>query len=183
MGDWFQTIADVDASPDDAEDLAAATLAWLTENGIVIAAATDCVLSGLGHAPGPHYTTAVTEPDPALLTLRTNGVQFDTGRTVFYSMGTDQITCPRCRHTIALADPQDDPNDAWQELAQTLGIWYDGGERPCPNCARPVGLNDWIWSPPWGFGHLGITFWNWPPLNRSFLTEIATRLGEPPRVC
>jgi hypothetical protein len=180
VGDWFQTIADVDATPDEAEGLATATLAWLTESGIVIGEATDCVLAGLGHAPGPRYTTAVIEPDPVLLTLRTNGVRFDTGRTVFYSMGADQITCPHCQHTIALADEHGDPNDAWQELSETIGIWYDGGsdERRCPNCARAVGLNDWNCSPPWGFGNLGITFWNWPPLDPRFLTEITTRLGH-----
>jgi hypothetical protein len=180
VGDWFQTIADVEATSDDAEGLAAATLAWLTESGIVIGEATDCVLAGLGHAPGPRYTTAVTQAEPVLLRLRTNGVAFDTGRTVHFSMGADKVTCPYCRHTIALTDEHGDPNDAWQDLSDTIGIWYDGGsgERPCPNCARAVDLNDWTWSPPWGFGNLGITFWNWPQLSPQFLAEMTTRLGH-----
>jgi hypothetical protein len=42
-------------------------------------------LSGLAHGPGPQYATAVTEADPGLLSLRTNGVQVITGRTVFHS--------------------------------------------------------------------------------------------------
>jgi endogenous inhibitor of DNA gyrase (YacG/DUF329 family) len=180
MGEWFQTIADVEATPDAAEDLAAATLAWLIASGIVVAEETDCALSGLAHAPGPRYLTAVVEADPSLFTLRTNGVQFDTGRAVHYSMGADEVTCPRCQHTVALTDERGAPNDAWQDLADTIDVWYSGGtgERPCPHCGYAVGLNDWTWSPPWGFGYLGITFWNWPPLHPRFLAGIGERLGH-----
>jgi hypothetical protein len=180
MSNWFQTIADVEASPEEAEALATAILAWLADTGIVVAEATDCAGPTLGHAPGPAYATAVTEPDPHLLTLNTNGVAFDTDRAVHFSMGADQITCPYCKHAIALTDEQGDPNQAWQDLSETIGIWYDGGsgDRPCPNCGRAVDLNDWTWSPPWGFGYLGITFWNWPTLNPQFLTAIAARLGH-----
>jgi hypothetical protein len=48
----------------------------------------------------------------------------------------------------------------------------------CPHCGHSVGLNDWTWSPPWGFGYLGITFWNWPPVKSEFLAEIGDRLGH-----
>jgi len=164
VGDWFQTIADVEASSDEAEPLAAAALAWLVETGIVLAEATDCVLSGRGHAPGPRYATAVTEADPGLLALRTNGVEAITGRSVFYSMGAEDVTCPHCRQVTVLNDDRGHPNDAWQALSDTIDAWFDGGrgEHPCPRCGHLVGLNEWTWSPPWGFGHLGIKFWNWP---------------------
>lgn len=180
MGDWFQTIADVEATPNEAERLVAAVLAWLVESGIVLAETTDCALSDLGHAPGPRYATAVVEADPGLLTSRTNGVEFITGRTVFYSMGAEHVMCPHCGQLAALTDERGNPNDAWHALSDTIGVWFDGGrgEHPCPGCGHLVGLNEWTWSPPWGFGHLGITFWNWPQLNPSFLSEVSQRLGH-----
>jgi hypothetical protein len=180
VGDWFETIADVEAAADEADGLAAATLAWLVNTGVVLAEPTTCVLSGLAHAPGPQYATAVTEADPGLLSLRTNGVQVITGRTVFFSMGADRVTCPACGHSTELSDQGGQPNHAWHELSETIGVWFDGGTgtHACLNCGNLVDLNDWTWSPPWGFGYLGITFWNWPPLAPHFLAEVSRRLGH-----
>ncbi len=182
MGDWYQTIADVQATPDESADLAATVLAWLVDAGIVLGEPTDCVLSGegQGYPPGPNYAAAVTEAEPHLLALRTNGVAVVTGRTVFYSMGADTVTCPACGRRTELTDEDGEPNDAWHELSDTISVWFDGGSgtHACPNCRNPVELNDWTWSPPWGFGHLGFTFWNWPPLNPQFLAEAARRLGH-----
>jgi predicted RNA-binding Zn-ribbon protein involved in translation (DUF1610 family) len=174
MSEWFQTIADVEATADEAEGLAAATLAWLVETGIVVAEETDCVLGRAGHAPGPRYAAAVTETYPGLLTLHTNGVEVITGQTVFFSMGADDVTCPHCGQVTNLE------GDAWQALSDTIGVWYDGGtgEHPCPGCGKAVGLNDWTWSPPWGFGYFGLKFWNWPELSPRFLAEVSQRLGH-----
>jgi len=180
VGDWFQTIADVEATATEVDGLAAATLAWLVDTGVVLGEPTDCVLAGVGHPPGPRYTSAVTEADPGLLTLRTNGVEVITGRTVFYSMGADRVTCPRCEQVTVLTDDRGHPNDAWQDLSGTIGVWFGGGcdEHSCPNCRHPVGLNDWTWSPPWGFGYLGIKFWNWPPLGPRLRADLSQRLGH-----
>jgi hypothetical protein len=41
-----------------------------------------------------------------------------------------------------------------------------------------MGLNDWRWQPPWGFGYLGFEFWNWPPLSQGFIAEVGRRLGH-----
>jgi hypothetical protein len=180
VGEWFETIADVEATDEEAEGLAAATLAWLMDTGIVLAETTDCVLGDVGYPPGPRYATAVTEADPRLPTLRTNGVEVITGRTVFYSMGADQVTCPRCYQVTVLTDDRGQPNQTWHELSDTIGTWFEGGgaDYQCPNCGHLVGLNDWTWSPAWGFGHLGIKFWNWPRLSPHFLAEVSQRLGH-----
>ena len=179
---WYQTIADVEATADEAESLAAEILAWLVETGVVLAELTDCAGAGPGHAPGPRFATAVSEPDPdpAFLTLAINGVSFDTRRTVHHSHETDDVTCPHCGQVVAVQDARGKPTQAWWELSDAIQAWYDGGsgEWPCPGCTRPVGLNEWTWSPPWGFGYLGMTFWNWPPLRDEFVAEVAARLGH-----
>jgi hypothetical protein len=47
-----------------------------------------------------------------------------------------------------------------------------------PQCRQAVGLNDWIWHPPWGFGCLGFTFWNWPELRPQFVADVSRRLDH-----
>src|SRR5512142_1104587 len=166
MGDYFQVIADVEATALEAEPLAAATLAWLVATGIVRAEPTDCVLAGRGHPPGPNHATAVIEADPRLLEWRTNGVEIITGRSVFYSMGADQVTCPACGKITALTDEHGHPNDAWDALSEVISAWFDDGcgKHRC-ECGQSVELNGLAWSPPWGFGYLGFKFWNWPQLD------------------
>lgn len=81
---------------------------------------------------------------------------------------------------VLLDDGTGAPTDAWEELSDAIQVWFDGGagDHSCPNCRHLIGLNDWTWSPPWGFGHLGIDFWNWPQLSPHFLAEVSQRLGH-----
>lgn len=172
MGDWFQTIADVEATPDEADPLATVVMDWLVASGVVTAASTDCVLDeGLGHAPGSRYAEVVVAPDPALHALSVNGALAIRGRKVFDAGqgGVDHVSCPHCG-----AEAE------WDGLSGAIGAWYEGGNgvHRCTGCLRTVGLNDWRWEPPWGFGHLGFTFWNWPTLRPEFVAEVSARLGH-----
>ena len=175
MSDWFQTIADIDVGPSEAVQAGAAVLEWLITSGVVVAEVTDRAL-GDGHAPGPNFADAVREPDPNVMQWRTNGMKVIVGRTVFHSMDADRVTCPHCGSAIELHDDQ----AVWNQLLATISAWYDGGQgnRACWVCGRTVGLNSWDWDPPWGFGYLGFQFWNWPPLQNQFVTEVAQRLGH-----
>lgn len=89
--------------------LAAETLAWLVEQDIVMATATDCVLSGVGHAPA-NYASVVVAPSPLLYRLRTNGMSVITGRTIFYSGGVERMVCPYCAAVITFAFDQPGPD-------------------------------------------------------------------------
>jgi hypothetical protein len=40
----------------------------------------------------------------------------------------------------------------------------------------------WIYEPPWAFGNLGFTFWNWPQLKVDFVIELAKLLGHKTRM-
>jgi hypothetical protein len=168
VGDYFQRVVDVEATEAEAPDLAARVVEWLVDQGVVVAAITDCAF-GDGHAPGPWYTRAVTETDARLLELRTNGLEVVVGRTVFFSLESGQrVFCPHCANEVEV------------ETNENISSWYRGGDgvEPCPACGRIVGLNEWRWEPPWGFGYLGFTFWNWPRLRPDFVAEVAELLGH-----
>lgn len=169
MSSYFQTIIDLQATDEQAEELGALVLAWLVDAGIVEATYRDDDPLGEGHAPGPRYATAVVEPYEHLHRRWNNGMRIITGRTVFYSMGVDTIICPHCATAVA-----------WEQLSDAVDEWYAGaaGTRHCGGCGRVMGLNDWCWQPPWGFGYLGFEFWNWPPLTQEFIAEVERRLGH-----
>ena len=176
MGEWFETIADVEANPEDADHLGAEVLSWLVEQGIVVAEPTECILGNHGHRPGPNYAAATVEPWDDLHELATNGFRVVTGQSVFYSMGVDQVVCPHCKAVVV--DGQD--QDSWSDFSPVIDEWYLGGTgvRACRHCGKPVGINEWGWSPPWGFGYLGFEFWNWPMLDPGFVAAVSNRLGH-----
>ncbi|WP_346534278.1 hypothetical protein [Micromonospora sp. DPT] len=144
MGDWFETIADVDATAEEADRLGAEVLSWLVEQGIVMAGV--------------------------------NGLNVVTGRAAFYSTGVDRVVCPHCQSAIV---DQDD-EERWPSFSESIDSWCAGGSgvESCPHCGKSTGLNEWHWSPPWGFGYLGFEFWNWPPLDPGFIADVGNLLGH-----
>ncbi|MFF1923660.1 hypothetical protein ACFVW8_24190 [Streptomyces sp. NPDC058221] len=184
MGDYFQSVVDLDATERDAQELGARVLDWLIAEGIVAAERTDCVLDGdgYGHAPGPHFAKAVEDPEP--VDLWTNGLYVHTGRTVFGSDSADATgaVCPLCRAGIRLADEQWEPiAEAWRPFRGAFHDWAENGGDgivQCPSCARPSGIATWGWEDDYyAFGQLGFTFWGWAELTFEFTREIGRRLG------
>jgi hypothetical protein len=96
MGDWAQNIVDVDVTGDEATELGERLTAWLVDTGVIASELTDCVLgSPAGHPPGAHYAHAIgAATDPP--NLWSNGVEIGVGRTVYYTMDLQGVTCPRC---------------------------------------------------------------------------------------
>jgi hypothetical protein len=179
VGDWFQTIADVQAKPQAADTLAADVLGWLISSGIVSAERTDCVLgSDLGYPPGPRVDDVV---DASGWSGRwqdgwTNGLDIITGGTIFHSGqgGPDAVTCPHCLVNIELDD------EAWERFDEVLNGWAEGRDVviPCPACTRPVTPTSWKWAEDYfALGHLGFKFWNWPPMRAEFVAEFTRHLG------
>ncbi|GAA2081629.1 hypothetical protein GCM10009780_19210 [Actinomadura alba] len=88
MGDWFQTIVDVQAASGEAEALAADVRDWLISSGVVSAERTDCVLgSDLGYPPGPRVDEVVDNSGCSLpwQNVSANGLDIITGRTIFHA--------------------------------------------------------------------------------------------------
>ena len=186
VGDSFQIIADVEAPEAEAPALAADVIGWLSGAGIVGAEQADCVLgAAAGYPPGRCYAAAVTTPDERLFTLRTNGVEVHTTRSVFYPVQGElgPVTCPRCGHRMELEDPPTGvPTAHWEPFNEALDEWMAGepADVTCPRCRRASGLNDWQWTGEWplAVGFLGFTFWNWPALSEPFIAQLAAYLGH-----
>lgn len=170
MGDFFQTIVDLDATAEQAPALAERAVRWLVDEGVVLAEPTEHVPgSGPGHPPGPHWNRAVTDDpdwDPS------GALAVRTGRTVFTS-GADMpgaALCPRCAWGIPLHE------GAWQRFGDAMETWEKTGAAAvdCPACAAAVPVPEWAWDEaPLAFGHLGLEFWNWPEFTDGFRARLA----------
>ncbi|MEV6106758.1 hypothetical protein AB0M28_18875 [Streptomyces sp. NPDC051940] len=187
MGDYFQTIVDLDATAAEADALAARAVAWLVGEGVVAAGQTDCVLGQpLGHPPGPHWAKAVEEEDEDR--NPSDGLAVHTGRTVFHGGQGDaeSVTCPRCAaETLFYTDEWEEIDGAQVPFTQAVDTWHATGaaEVTCPACARPVPLAEWEWADDYhAFAYLGLEFWNWPPLRPEFVEQVAGVIGHRIRV-
>lgn len=181
MGDYFQSLADVDISIRDAAEAKSRLTSWLVDREIICAELTDCVLGVPegGHAPGANYAYALGSlrgyNDPPR--LATNGMEISVGRQVYWGGDLDAVTCPRCAHR-ELMRPRE--LSRWDTaFNDAIDDWLRGGAGlvDCLGCGAPLGLNDWDWGYPWAFGGLGITFWNWDDLADTFIAEIRQLLG------
>ncbi|GAA4482150.1 hypothetical protein GCM10023191_002050 [Actinoallomurus oryzae] len=185
VGDWFQTIVDVQVTSEDAGALATEVRDWLSSAGVVSSERTDCVLgSDLGHPPGPRADEVVDASgwsDP-WQTLWTNGMDITTGRTVFDGGQGEPtaVACPHCAAEIELVDEAFELDDkAWAPFQDVVHGWSEGRDviLPCPTCSHPVEPTAWKWADGYfAFGRLGFTFWNWPPLRPGFVDEFTRRL-------
>lgn len=182
MGDTFQTIVDLDASPQDAPRLAERVVEWLVAEGIVLAERTpDCVYGQpLGHLPGPNWERAVT--DQPWGRSPGDGLATYTERTVFHrgQGGMEAVRCPRCQATTRLyTEEWKLIEDTWTPFAQAISTWHETGaaDVDCPACAEPVPLPAWIWTDDYfAFAHLGFEFWNWMELTEEFRARMADLL-------
>lgn len=187
MGDYYQWIADLDATESDAEESAERLRGWLIDSGIIAAETSDCLLGeGPGHRPGPGFARAiekaeVDDADPEFM----GGVEIHVGRAQFYPGGfVGPIKCRRCDRLAGDLDPEtfepaDDPEI--QDLVAAAERWADGGsaEVVCTGCGNASHLNDWRWGyGAMAVGYAGVTFWNWPTLADEFARELSEAVGH-----
>ncbi|MDQ0985001.1 hypothetical protein [Streptomyces sp. V2I9] len=184
MGDWFQTYVDTEATAEDAPRLAGNVRDWLISESVIAAERQDdCVLGwGPGYPPGKRYADITEDRDPGLLSLSTNGLRLEAGRSVFFNGGSDPsaATCPHCRQTTVLVDRgwQLIP-EKWALFQDAVHSWDTDDDEPvaCPSCGRAARVDTWGWADDSiVFGHLGFTFWNWPTLRHAFELELTKRL-------
>jgi hypothetical protein len=163
MSDTIQVIVDIDAPADEAERLAATIERWLLQEGIA---------DSSGH-PGPNWAFATVQgEDNGFRRLVTNDVKIQVGRQVFTAMGNGiELQCSTCRAVF-------EPESRW---AGAVEQWLAGDDRTafaCPVCGGAERLNEWRGPFQWGFGHIGIEFWNWPRLSDDFVRAVGQVLGS-----
>ena len=179
MSDNSQAIVDVEVQEAAAQKLADDICAWLVQMGIIKAETSpgSTLDEGEGHEPGPRHAVALAgKPDRDWLATVENGggggVSLLVGRQVFDAGGNGiELKCPACNKVF-------EPGDNWGE---TVSEWFEGDDDAafaCPSCGKSQRLAEWRGPWPWGFGNLGIVFWNWPPLSESFVREVSERLGH-----
>lgn len=187
VGDYFQWIVDVEVTEAQAEEVADRLRRWLVDRGVIVPEETLCAISSPGHRPGSNFLAALGEHEVDSNPDHMDGVEIHIGRTLFYP-GQGEVgpaDCPVCDHTFGEVtfetfdqwgdDPQID------ELVAAAGRWVEGGsaEVRCSECGNSAHLNDWGWG--YGalaVGHVGITFWNWPPLAEGFARQVSEVLGH-----
>ncbi|CDP89537.1 MULTISPECIES: hypothetical protein [Mycolicibacterium] len=173
MGDYAQTLTDVDASDAEAPVLKQRLESWLIERGVVAAEVTDCVLGEPGgHPPGDRYGYAIGNESVAAPHYWTNGLIVESGRQVYWGADLEAVTCPKCGHVESMTPREQGRWDTAFDAA--ISEWLAGGQGfvPCLGCGAENGLNDWDWGYPWAFGALGLTVWNWDELSEGFIAEI-----------
>ncbi|MFF8609630.1 hypothetical protein ACF06X_27315 [Streptomyces sp. NPDC015346] len=167
MGDYFQTIADIDATAEEAEALGARVVAWLVSEGVVHAERTSEMLGRPVYSPGPRWDDVTQWPKQS-----TDGLAVITRRTVFWgSLGSDGS--PVCPHCSARADVAPWPG--------AVEVWRRTGtaELRCPACGRMVPLAEWAWEDDrFAFAHLGFEIWNAALLRPEFVAGFGRVLGH-----
>ncbi|WP_224368588.1 hypothetical protein [Hyalangium versicolor] len=174
MGDWYQIIVDRDVSETDAPSQAERMRKWLIERGFIEPHLTNSVLGKPGHAPGPAYGETLQDSSAADRNRGRAGLQFNVGHRIVFHALNGEVTCRSCQAHVDL----DEHGSAWMEA---VDAWYEGDNSvtfTCPACGRPEQLTAWDGPVPWGFGNLGLEFWNWTPLSERFVREVSEKLGH-----
>lgn len=174
MSDSYQIIVNRDASEAEAPRLRERMEHWLAERGVLGAAAEQGLGEGPHFQPGPAYGTTLESPKPRILKRPSGWFTFNVGRRIVFSIPGGEVTCRACGARVDL----DEHGDAWTEA---VGLWSDGGdaaEFACPECGQPERLTEWGGEWPWGFGNLGLEFWNWTPLSERFVREVTAQMGH-----
>lgn len=176
MSEYFQSVVFPDVSAADARSLGGEILAFLIASGVVLREpGREPHVAAGGHPPGPRAHEH-TEPDfDHTRGLKNDVVEVVTGREVFHAGGNAIEACDGCGVRF---DPGRDFGDRVQE-------WVDGDDDAswrCPSCGRSERLPDWDGPWAWGFCHLGVTFWNWPPLLPEFVRSLEEVAGHKARV-
>ena len=174
MSDHSQIIVDIEVGPREAKRLGKSVLDWLINEGIVEREGSDSAMSGVGHRPGPRYRSVIEEED-SFLELAVNGLELVTGRTVFDAGGNGlELQCSSCDYQVS----SDEDVSAFVDV---IDAWYEGDDQTtfkCPRCGQARLLRDWRGPWQWGFGNLGLQFWNWPPLKEEFIQAVTKKLGH-----
>ena len=175
VADYFQTIIDTGARPDEADHLARHVVSFLAEKGIIAATPSQ---EG-GYARGPNALDISLPDDPRRrhesIPPVYSHLQVIIGRATHSGDMSDaaspEAVCPKCSRALV------DPDEEWGAAVQS---WLGGDDASllCPACGANAPVTEWRYAGGFGFGSLAFRFWNWPPLRPAFLEELGKELGH-----
>jgi len=168
MSEYFMMLADVDATPSQAEGIVRAVLDRFRNLGLITGDADpDFVYGGPRYRPG-HALAELYEYDKHRspfwetynCSLEFNANRYFNGWAL--NLSEKGFICPACG-----AAPFD-PGDAWKSIGKAVEEWMDESGPslvPCPECRKTYSITEWRHDPPLGFCNVSFTFWNWPPFD------------------
>ena len=175
MADYFQTVIDTQARPDEADHLARHIVAFLSGKGIIAANPDE---EG-GYSRAEHaldIADAASRLPHETIPPVYSHLQVMIGRAThaadMSSTERPRTACPSCGRML------EDPDELWRAAEQA---WLDGDDASpleCPACGAGAPVAAWRYDARYGFGHLAFRFWNWPPLRADFLEELRRELGH-----
>lgn len=157
---------------------AAKMLAWLAKHEIVEALPTDSGLGSLAHRPGKRVKDVVVAQEDGVadfLTLVTNGMEVEHSPTPrLYGAGDEVPTfrCPACNNELAEAD-------VLGELDKPAHPFLPVPQVGCSKCDQRTKVT-MVVVEGGAFGNLALRFWNWWPLQASFVEELSGICGSAP---
>ncbi len=171
MSDIHSSIVPVGISKAEVIEKMDRVIKYLVSQEIISSEQTDSVLgSDLGYPPAKNYGLVMQEGNEYLLELRTNGLGIKTGRNVYYADGIYALNCPNCKSDMLETD--------WSAALDEWMSESPNDQVVCPECNQFHSVSELVFSPNWGFGEIGFTFWNWGrPFNQIFIDEMEKVLG------
>jgi hypothetical protein len=176
VGHRLQTLVDEKVSAADAPLAAEKVCLWLVAEGIVEPLPIGAEFTPIQYRLGSEAGAAIGADEGGEAIEPCRGLQVQVGRMLFLhgKKGCGSaVQCPACGCPASTAD-----------AAHAAQEWYygRGGAFRCPRCREPAPIQKWRIKPAWGFGHLGLSFWNCPPLKPGFVGAVAAQLGSQPKL-
>jgi hypothetical protein len=180
MGSYNQAFMDHEVTtPEQAEEMASAIVAWLVDAGIIEDRPYETELDdGPHYSPGPRFTDACVAGESAcfeqerqsFLAASTNGMRLlkKRGFVLNWQGRYDPIACPHCSKTSPI-----------EQFWEAGGAWFEGKADAmlCEHCGQSTELPRWE-HPEAGFVMLAFEFWDWCNFTEEFKNEFRRRLGH-----
>jgi hypothetical protein len=165
MARRFEAIVCIDVAVPMATEVGERLREWLLREEILFPDLDDEEAHPAGPKAGQSTSCVWGEGPPEGLALYpTAAAKLIIGRNIYWSEWGHNLYCPVCQYTF---EPEDD------EALEAMAQWERGepaGEVGCPDCGLRKPLTDWDGN--FGYGNLGIEFWDWPPLAYWFVHRV-----------
>jgi hypothetical protein len=197
MGDYYQTIVDVEVTEEDSPQLAERIVAWLHDEGVIDRQRTNQrYTTGTNYLFGPRATEVVQDAayflgdyagsvarndvspnDPLVFNVWVNVI---THRSLVWNTAVS-LECLACGAKTGDWDGRCVMKEVFDTWVHSAADWGDGGEGlfSCPDCGHVLPVTEWKQGDcQWGFGNLAFWFWNYGLLKDEFVEEFGRRLGH-----